>query len=70
MRINGDPHRRSDRSEVQLNPKTFRPAMTTIAAQLLQLMLVVAMVVVVVFFDLCCWDHGQCRGAHHPGAQQ
>ncbi len=68
MRINGDPHRRSDRSEAQLNPKTCRPAMTNIPAQLLQRMLVVVMLVVI--FGLCCWDHGQCRGAHHLGAQQ
>gem|GEM_PF-5144282 len=38
--------------------------MTNIAAQLLQRMLVV------VVFGLCCWDHGQRRGAHHPGLQQ
>ncbi len=42
--------------------------MTNIAAQLLQRMLVVVMLVVI--FGLCYWDHDQCRGAHHPGAQQ
>ena len=42
--------------------------MTNVTAQLLQHMLGVAMVVVV--FGLCCLDHGQCRGAHRPGAQQ
>ena len=41
--------------------------MTNIPAQLLQRMLVVVMLVVI--FGLCCWDHGQCRGAHHLGAQ-
>ena len=44
--------------------------MTNVTTQMLQRMLVVAMAVVVVVFSLCCWDHGQCRGAHHPGAQQ
>ena len=47
MRINRNPHRRSDRSEAQRNPKTCRRAMTNVTAQLLQHMLGVAMVVVV-----------------------